>query len=115
METALFALLLIACIFGAIELVRWLTNWFACRRLLPKEWILLPIRGEMEDVEYVIRSLLWKSAWGESGNGMTCSPHILIVDMGMSEETRAVCEKMAEDFSSLEICLPGELIARLEK
>lgn len=88
--------------------------WQRTRRyffMLPQDRVsfIVRSRGHDEKIEYIIRSLLVKA--GELKVG--ASPAIFIVDDGMDEETRKICEHLADRFACIDICEPKELPMRV--
>ena len=65
---------------------------------------MVPSRGRDESIEYVIRSVYFRAR-----EQQRALPEIVVVDDGMDEQTRAICEKLALDLGCVRICHRREL------
>jgi hypothetical protein len=82
---------------------------------LIKKYLLAPVgkraafvvtcAGHDEQIEYYVRSLANQANDLNLGGDRL----IVVVDAGMDTETRAICEKLANDIEGVTICTTGEL------
>lgn len=103
MQYFFFAILMIGFIFAGIWLARILTHDFlfhgAKNRIL-----VLPLEGEVSDIEFTVHNLLLKTCWEEfmvSG--------IVLLNLGAGEETLSICQKLCNDSEFLTLLVPSEL------
>jgi hypothetical protein len=71
----------------------------------------ISLRGHNDRIEYLVRSLVFRG--GELRTRR--APAVLLVDDGMDEETRRICDILARELNCVHICKSGEvpvLIAR---
>lgn len=71
----------------------------------------MPLSGHIEDVELIVRGLISRQRWNHR---RTCTT-IVLVDAGMDEETREICERISKDRSGVLVCdncQVGNLIER---
>lgn len=103
MQYFFFALLMIGFIFAGVWLARILTHDFlfhgADNRVL-----VLPLKGEMADIEFTIRNLLLKTCWEEY---MVKS--IILLNLSASDETLDICQKLCNESEFLTLLMPNEL------
>ena len=85
---------------GITEIIRCLILFFV--RVKTKEdysYIVLPLGKNCEDAEQRIRAAAARVKWSDSGGAQT----IICLDCGMDEETRTVCERIADDYSMVTV------------
>lgn len=77
------------------------------RALLPeggaRAWAVVPARGDGEDLEQAVKSLLWLRAGGLWQGG------VLLADCGLTPAGRAAARALAERESGVVLCPPEEL------
>ncbi|HEX3027012.1 MAG TPA: hypothetical protein VHR42_07275 [Clostridia bacterium] len=91
-------------IVGIVEVSRGVME----RLLLPngeKMIFLIASSGHSESMEYRVRSLVYLAREMH----LKSLPSIVIVDEGMDNETRKICELLASEFECVGICGNGEL------
>ena len=90
-------------VFGLVSLLRVFFLWMLKTENPGEFCIFLAVRGHDEKAEVSLRSAVERSKWLE--------PHarIFCVDLGMDEETRAVCETICGENKNLVLCTPEEL------
>jgi hypothetical protein len=91
-------------IIGLAETGRVIKRYF----LSPKEEkaaFVFSCTGHEEQIEYYVRSL------ANQANELRFSgePLIIIIDAGMDDETRRICESLESEISGLTVCKTGEL------
>jgi hypothetical protein len=104
-EYIIFALLLISCIFAAIEAVRIYTKLYLSSKRSFGVLTVVPLFGGGNDAEYIVRSLIWKSNWKEC----CLMEEIVLLDLGVDEETALICQKLSEENSFVYFLKPEEL------
>ncbi len=87
-------------ILGTVEAIRILLRALLRTRKTGKLCFLFVFRGHEEEAELVLRSAVQKLKW----MGGRDEKQILCLDCGMDEETREICERMAEQYGVIEIC-----------
>ena len=104
------AIITFLAIFGAVELLSRLK-----RKLLKSAVkgtaIVVAASGHDEEIEYSVRSLVSQADDLETGG----ERFIVVVDNGMDEETRKICEKIKSDFCGVEVCKMSELSQVFER
>ena len=86
-------------ILGAVEAIRILLRALLRTQKTGKICFLLSFRGHEEEAELALRSAVQKMKW----LGGREEKQILCLDGGMDEETREICERMAEQYGIIEI------------
>lgn len=98
-------------IIGAAEMFHSLCRFF----LKPKGGkvtFLVTSRGNDEQIEYIIRSLILKAG---IVNAVSNNPCIVIIDQGMSEETKKICNILSKEMGCIKVCKSNELITFLNR
>ena len=103
MEYTLFTILILFSIFVVIEFTRIITKYFLKNKKEADIITVFPISGRIEDVEYLIRQLMWKSNWEKS------SQKLILLDLGADDETVGICKNLCRDNLSLKFFTPREL------
>lgn len=67
--------------------------------------IIVTCKGHDEQIEYYLRSLANQADEYRFLN----RPHIIVIDAGMDDETRSICESLARDIDGIAICKTNEL------
>jgi len=61
--------------------------------------LVIPLKGDIEDVEYKLRSICANARWNQD-----CTySKIIIVDEGMSAHTKAICAMLCDDFEEIKM------------
>jgi len=97
-------------IVGAAEMFRSLCAFF----LKPREnkfTFIITSRGKDEQIEYIIRSLVFKAGFL---NAVCKSPCIIIIDQGMDDETKKICEILNNEMGCIKVCQSKELATILK-
>lgn len=98
-EHILLAVVLLLALYGCAELIRRL----ACFVMTPTKGtagiLVIPVAGHREDIEYIIRSAAVREKWYyRRGTGP-----VLLVDMGMDDETRLLAERICKELGNVDI------------
>jgi hypothetical protein len=93
---------------GIFELGRYALEYFY---MPPQDRITLIVvsRGHDEKIEYLLRSLIFKSR----GIHIKLLPTILVINQGMDSETMAICERLSDEYGCINICNSKELATLL--
>ncbi len=67
---------------------------------------IVPLSGHVEKIEYIIRSMLIQF---QQTNIVNSQPYIIIIDMGIDDETKKICCLFAEKNNNISICKQDEL------
>lgn len=86
-------------ILGAVEAIRVFLRVLLRTGKVGKIYFILTFRGHEEEAELALRSAAQKLKW----LGGTDEKHILCLDCGMDEETREICERLADQYGIIEI------------
>lgn len=92
-------------IVGAAEMFRSLCTFF----LKPqgnKIAFLVASRESDEQIEYIIRSLVFRAG---VLNSVCKTPCIVIIDQGMNEETKKICDILSKEMGCIKVCKSNEL------
>lgn len=111
MEYALFAVLMVGCIFAAIEMIRLLAHALLPTRRNTNILTVMPISGRMDDIEYIVRGIIEQKNWTDEKH----SGKIILLDLGAEEETVRICKSFAEENVMVELFTPSELEKYLKK
>lgn len=111
MDSVIFSLILIGCIFAVVEIVRQISHYILSSRKNISSITVMPVSGRMDDVEYVVRGLLWQKNWSELKN----YGKIILLDLGADDETVRICQSFAEENELIEFFTPSELENYLKK
>ena len=111
MEYMLFAVVMIGCIFAVIEIIHVIVQYILPPKKVSDTITVMPITGRMDDVEYVVRGLLWQKNWSDiKSNGK-----IILLNLGADDETISVCKNFADENEMVELFTPIELEKYLKK
>lgn len=86
-------------ILGAVEAVRIFLRALLHTGKTGKIYFILAFRGHDEETELALRAAVQKLKWLGGGD----EKKILCLDCGMDEETREICERLAEQYGIIEI------------
>lgn len=103
-EAILFTVIAFLSVIGIADLIRMLIE-----KILngaQKQYLLsiIPCKGHEEELEYLVRNAY--SRLSGLGSSSCC---ILLVDCGMDEESRKICEIICEKLDCVELCQENEL------
>lgn len=98
-EHILLAIVLLLALYGCAELIRRL----ACFVMAPAKGtagvLVIPVAGHREDIEYIIRSAAVREKWYYRRR----PGPVLLVDMGLDEETRLLAERICRELGNVDI------------
>lgn len=87
-------------ILGMVELIKKVMfKIFFSKRTVPTKTIKIPIYGHCENIEFVVRKILFKYNWALE----TPRVQIKILDNGSDEETIRICKYLSNEFSSVRL------------
>ena len=89
---------------GIAELFRMFLFWLLKTKNQGELYLVLSVKGHDEEVEISLRSALERVKWMRGSE-----VRLLCVDCGMDEETRRICDIMAEEYPEILFCYPEEL------
>ena len=75
-------------------------------------YIIVTVKNQQETVEGIIRSIVWRSL-NKSYYGVV--PNILIVDMGSTDDTLKILEKLHNEYEFIKVTDKEEYINIIEK
>ena len=67
--------------------------------------VAIPVTADNDD----IGSILYSAHMRLAVLGDVCSGRVIVVDMGMSESQRTLCQGIMKECGNMEICLPQEI------
>lgn len=99
--------LLILCALAAVGLVQCL-GWFFTGRKPPKglrrSYHIVPLYDDPALLESQLRHSMARLSWNGDGGEV-----VLLVDMGLGEACRALCETLLREYPALVLCTAGQL------
>jgi len=69
-----------------------------------------PIKGHADDAEEIIQAYHNRVHWDHP----SCGSLLIVLDMGLDEDTLALCRKLCEQYGEMMLCSPEELDAVLQ-
>lgn len=96
-------------IVGVVEIGRWIKNYMLapCAK---SPVLIVTCSGHDEQIEYCIRSIA-----NQANEICRCGKRfIIVVDEGMDEETRSICERLKHDIDGLTVCRRTDLLRILD-
>ncbi len=96
-EIVLKSLVLVLAAYALIDLSKKLICALFRKRpyLRDDVFVVVKVKNHQEHIEGIVRSIIWRNL-SMSGGGFV--PNILIVDMGSSDETAQVAERLCKDY-----------------
>ncbi len=95
---ALFAVL------GLVEMFRRFLFWLLRTKNPGKFYLIVSIRGHEEEAELILRSACERLKWLPDRHA-----EMILVDSGMDQETRKICEMACCDLPEIHFCRPDEM------
>ena len=89
---------------GMLEAFRALVFWLLRTKNPGKLYLIVSMSGHDEEAELVLRSAQERVKWLGSSEAQ-----VLLVDRGMDEETRKICDSAAAEMPELRLCRPDEV------
>jgi hypothetical protein len=91
-------------IFGMVESFRIALFWLLEKPTCGKFYYVIPMRGHNEEAELILRSAYERVQWLPDR-----AVQVLVVDCGMDDETRRICELTVFDLPEIQLCFPEEI------
>ncbi len=113
MEMALWILFCLFCSVGMVRCGYWLFETLRLPGYPTCGYCVVPLYDDPERLEAHVRMAVRKF---ENGGG--CAEPILLVDMGLEDECRHICDRLCEEMGLFYICTEAELggvIRQLDK
>lgn len=85
-------------IIGFCEIIRRIISCFLKEDAHKEMYIILTVKNEEENIEDIIRSLVWKYS---SNEDFVTLPHIIVVDLGSTDATFDILEKLTDEYPFL--------------
>lgn len=88
-------------IFGVIQLAKYIYESI-CQYLFKEEepLIIITVKNQQESIEGILRSVVWKSLNNKRGRQV---PNILVVDLGSTDETYNILEKLSKEYQFIAV------------
>ncbi len=112
MKFAIFAIMMIGCIFAIIEITRAIMQYILFSKEHTDDIItVVPVTGKINDIEFIVRNLVWRSNW----NSEDSTAKIILLDLGADEDAVNICRKLSEKNYFIEFLSPQEFENFLEE
>ena len=85
-------------ILGLVETIRIFTLLIIDSKRLKNTFVIIPISGHNEEIEYTLRSTITQFKWEGYKN-----QKIICLDLSMDNETRKICEMICKDYDFIDI------------
>ncbi len=100
-------------IVGVFSLITDFTGFFtALKKEKNEPYVVLTVKDQQECVEGMIRSIVWQNLHAKNGGRV---PKIIVVDLGSSDGTPQILQKIANDYNFVEITDKEGYIARIKE
>lgn len=109
-EALLYAVFFFLTTLGLIELVRSLESLRLYRRSRGNAFLVLPLQGEAEHAEALLREGILALEELSVYNGQ-----MILVDCGMSDELRQLCELFCRDYSCAHLFASDEICGIIDR
>lgn len=91
-------------VLGMVEAFRLFLSWLLKTKNPGKLYLIVSMSGHDEEAELVLRSACERVKWLGGGEA-----ELLLIDCGMDEETRRLCDFAAGELPELRLCRPDEV------
>lgn len=91
-------------IYGIVSSFRIFLFWLLKTQKPGKFYLIISMSGHNEEAELILRSAYERVQWLPDREAK-----VLVVDCGMDDETRRICEITAFDFPEIQLCFPEEI------
>jgi len=98
LEHLIVAVFMLFAVVGFVEVVKSVWIFFLSTHEL-KGRLIIPLKGEIDDVEIKLRSICSRIKWDNN----CFFSEIVIVDEGIEPHTKAICEMLCEDYNEISI------------
>ncbi|NLY42396.1 MAG: hypothetical protein GX066_00135 [Clostridiaceae bacterium] len=113
MEILVQSLICFFALYGVIQLGLNIYNMINDYKLeKDKVYIIITVKNQQDTIEGVIRSIVWKSLNNYHGGVI---PNILVVDMGSTDDTPIILDKLCLEYDFIKVTNSKEYINVLEK
>lgn len=102
-ELIMKAVFVLFAVLGMAEALRLFLFWLLKSKNPGRLYLVLSMRGHDEEAELALRSASERVKWMSGG------AELLLVDRGMDEETRKICDLASEEMPELRLCRPDEV------
>lgn len=100
-------------IVGAFSLITDFTGFFtALRREENEPCVVLTVKDQQDSVEGQLRSIVWQNLHAQNGGRV---PKIVVVDLGSSDATPQILQKIAKDYDFIEVTDREGYIKRIKE
>lgn len=103
------AIIILTSIIGVTEIFRLIEHRILTGKERPQLVSVIPLKGHVEKAEYLLRGVANEALWENHAHD-----NIVVIDMGMDEETREICAMLAEELKCLTVCQKEELPTVIE-
>lgn len=102
-ESILMVAVLLLSLYGCVELIRYIALRILKNGNSVSPVLVLPVSGHCQDMEFVVRAAVSRSRWISDSPGS-----VLIIDIGMDDETRILAKKICDEFSNVSLGVPTD-------
>lgn len=110
METIMFIIISIISVFGLTYIFNLLWLWFSKPKKATKDIVIIPINSTSESAEEILRYKLSLMSSKAERNSQ-----IIIIDMGMNDDNREVCNIYEERYEFLKVMTPEQFSLYIEE
>ena len=105
MHIAFWILLCLLCSIGLVSGLGWVISGFLRPKHAGSALTVIPLSRDLEAIEHQLRYELHLLRWSSSCRcGM-----LVLVDTGLCDEAKAICQKLTQPLGGVIICTPDEL------
>ena len=105
MENIMFAAAIVVLTLAAVCFIKAITNYLLSVKKEPLYALtLLPVNENSQDIEFTVRNILWSKGWDRISD-----QEVLLVLGECSDETKAICYKLSEEYAAVDVCTCSEL------
>ncbi len=100
-------------IYGTIQMILNIYEFFSKSYLQDDNiYIIITVKNQQNTVEGIIRALVWRSLNNYYGGII---PNIFVVDMGSTDETLKILEKLRQEYNFIEVINKEQYKSILDK
>lgn len=104
------AIVLLLAGIGASQLLFVAASWLVRPRHAPGDIFILPVRGEVENIEQILR--YYESRLHQDFRDKMS--RVIILDLGASDGTLEVCRRLCDGRSDMVLCRPEQILSAIE-
>lgn len=105
MEIIFKIIFVLFAVLGIVEAFRVFLFWLLKTDHPGKLYLVISMSGHDEDAELVLRSACERVRWIPDNQ-----TELIVIDRGMDEETRKICEMACDDLPEIHFCRPNEVL-----